>query len=59
MKVTELNRDQLNVLRVDIMEKRGLPICWLNIVDASETISDEEVFREFEGYNFTDEDFGL
>lgn len=59
MTVKELNRDQLNILRVDIMEKRGIPVFWQDIVDASGTISDEEVFREFEGYDFSIEDFGF
>ena len=59
MTVKELNRDQLNTLRVDIMEKRGLPISWSDIVDASETISDDDVFREFDGYDFSEDDFGF
>ena len=59
MTVQELNRDQLNVLRVDIMEKRGMPVFWSDIVDAIDTISDEDVFREFEGYDFSEDDFGF
>lgn len=59
MKVTELNRDQLNVLRVDIMEKRGLPVFWSDLADASETISDEQVFKEFSSYDFSIDDFGF
>ena len=59
MTVKELNRDQLNVLRVDIMEKRGMPVFWSDIVDAIDTISDEDVFREFEGYDFSEDDFGF
>ena len=57
MTVKELDRDQLNVLRVDIMVKRGMPVFWSDIVDASETICDDEVFREFDGYDFSEDDF--
>lgn len=57
MTVYELNQSQMNDLRVTIMEERGMPISWDDIADASSTISDEEVYNRFSGYEFTEEDF--
>ena len=61
MSVYELNRDQLISLKQSmVMERcneRGEDASYGELADADETISDNEVFEEYAGTNFVEEDF--
>ena len=58
MKVTELNREQLVQLKQRMYMDRQWP-SWSELAEVDGLISDEEVFEEFDGTDFTEEDFTL
>ena len=61
MTVHELNHDQLVSLKQQMVSdrcyERGEDASYGELADADETISDAEVFAEFDGTNFVEEDF--
>ena len=61
MKVTELNREQLNELKQSlatlIKYKQGQDVSYEELVNATGIISDKEVFEYYEGIEFTEDDF--
>lgn len=62
MTVRELTRDQLNNLKqsylVDAMDAAdGRSPSYGELADASETISDEEIYSAYDGVEFTEDDF--
>lgn len=70
MKVTELNRTQLKELKERYLinlSDEGIYSLWMGVdyegpswsdlANADKLISDETIFKEFEGVNFVDEDF--
>ena len=61
MTVHELDRDQLISLKQKMVSDRcyenGEDASYGELAEADETISDAEVFAEFNGTNFTEEDF--
>lgn len=61
MTVRELNRDQINQLKQDMIFSRCVNCdkfpSWEELADAAETISDEEILELFDGICFVPEDF--
>ena len=61
MKVTELNREQLHELKQSlatlIKDEQGQDISYEELVNATEIISDKEVFEYYEDIEFTEDDF--
>lgn len=61
MKVTELNREQLNELKQSlatlIKDEQGQDVSYEELVNATEIISDKEVFEYYEDIEFTEDDF--
>lgn len=61
MDVHELNRDQLDYLKQDLLTQRmienGECPSYGELADASETISDDEVFESYADVLFVEEDF--
>lgn len=58
MKVTDLNREQLIQLKQRMYMDRQWP-SWSGLAEVDGLISDEEVFEEFDGTDFVEEDFTL
>ena len=63
MSVTELNRDQLRQLKTDhytrLKAEQGEGVSYGEYADIDSIISDEEIKREYVGFDFTDEDFSI
>lgn len=61
MTVYELNREQLNVVKQDLITNRrleeGRTPYMSELTDADELISDEEVFESYKDVFFVEEDF--
>lgn len=61
MTVYDLNRDQLEELKQRLImernERRGYGTSMNELANADIIVSDEEVYREYAGYDFVDEDF--
>ena len=61
MKVTELNREQLNELKQSLVtlikDEQGQDVSYEELANATEIISDKEVFEYYEGIEFTEDDF--
>ena len=57
MNVRELNREQLEELKVTYYAGKHGDISYGEIVKIDELVSDEEVFEEYTGTIFTEEDF--
>jgi hypothetical protein len=70
MKVTELNRTQLKELKerylINLADENIYDLwmgvdykgpSWSDLANADKLISDETIFKEFEGINFVEEDF--
>lgn len=62
MTVYELNRDQMDYLKRDLvttraLEERGECPYMSELADAAELISDEEIFESYDGIEFFEEDF--
>ena len=61
MNVTELTRDQLHELKermiCDRNDERGEGTSYGELASADTLISDAEVFEEFAGFVFSDDDF--
>lgn len=62
MTVRELTRDQLNQLKQNCLVDRmdaadGNSPSYGELADASETISDEEIYSAYDGVDFTEDDF--
>lgn len=56
MKVQELTRDQLTELKQRYLCENGNP-SWGDMAEPDEVVSDETIFAEFEGIDFTEDDF--
>lgn len=63
MTVHELNTDQMNQLKEDMITRRFLQSddapSYGELLDSHEMISDEEVFKEFDNYTFSEDDFWM
>ena len=61
MTVYDLNRDQLIELKQNFIteqyDERGESPSWGELADADELITDEEIYRAYESYSFTNDDF--
>lgn len=62
MEVTELSRDQLTELKGEYLdnwlyENEGRDASMGEWIDADEIVSDDEIFREYEGVDFVNDDF--
>lgn len=57
MSVQELNREQMICLKQSILCNRDITTDWLFLVQADNIISDEEVYNEYNGIMFTEDDF--
>ena len=57
MDVRELNSEQLEKLKVNYYAERHEDMSYGDIVDINNLVSDEEVFDEYAGTMFTEEDF--
>lgn len=57
MTVHELNRDRIIQLKQYHLMQDGESVSWLELANADEEVSDEEIFAEFAGTDFTDDDF--
>ena len=57
MTVSELNRNQLISLKQAYLTKLFINPSWGDLADADNIISDLEIFEEYEGFVFTEEDF--
>ena len=56
MNVHELQRDQLTELKQRYLCENGDP-SWGDMASSDEIISDETIFQEYDGVEFTDDDF--
>jgi hypothetical protein len=63
MSVDELSREQLTLLKQDhytrLKAEQGEGVSYGEYADIDSIISDEEIKREYVGFDFTDEDFAL
>lgn len=57
MTVKQLNRDQLVSLKQQMLCDRDSNVSYGELAIADDLITDAEVFAEFSGTEFTDEDF--
>ena len=58
MKVKQLNREQLQQLKVQFREELdGKPLSYYEIANIDDIVSDGEVYSWYEGIEFVDEDF--
>lgn len=57
MDVRELNREQPEELKVNYYAERHEDMSYDDIVDINNLVSDKEVFEEYAGTMFTEEDF--
>ena len=59
MSVTDLNRAQLDELKQAYLFERsgGEPLSWGEIAQASDNVSDEQVFLYYDGICFSEDDF--
>ena len=57
MDVRELNREQLEELKVNYYVERHEDMSYDDIVNINNLVSDKEVFEEYAGTMFTEEDF--
>lgn len=57
MRLNELTKAQLNELKVNLAESKGLNLLWSDIADIDSVISDGELKEEYENTNFTEDDF--
>lgn len=57
MDVRELNSEQLEKLKVNYYAERHEDMSYDDIVDINNLVSDKEVFEEYAGTMFTEEDF--
>lgn len=59
MDVRELNREQLEELKVNYYAERHEDMSYDDIVNINNLVSDEKVFKAYAGMVFTEEDFWL
>lgn len=61
MTVHELNREQLDQLKMefvaDMANVHGEDISYGELLDAPATVSDEQIYKHYDGYIFSEEDF--
>ena len=61
MSVQELSRDQLTCLKqaylTEMLDAQGGSPSWGELAEADSIISDTEVFNEYDGVDFTPDDF--
>lgn len=57
MDVRELNSEQLEKLKVNYYAERHEDMSYGDIVDINNLVSDKEVFEEYAGTMFTEDDF--
>lgn len=57
MGVQELNREQMICLKQSILCDRDITTDWLSLAQADNIINDEEVYNEYNGIMFTEDDF--
>ena len=57
MTVRDLNRDQLKELKANHLMDTWVSVSWEELACADEIISDEEIYKEYSIYNFSEDDF--
>lgn len=59
MKVTDLNREQLAQVKQFYLTEREqrTGVSWAELANADSLISDEEVYHEYAGMEFSEDDF--
>ena len=61
MKVTELTREQLRQLKAthfnEMPSENGSGVKYLSLAEIDKLVSDEEIFEEFEGVDFSEDLF--
>lgn len=57
MKVKELSREQLIELKQNYLSTLNNDCSYMDLADADEKVSDQEIFEVFEGTEFTPDDF--
>ena len=57
MGVQELNREQMICLKQGLLCERNQSVDYLSLAQADNIISDEEVYNEYNGIMFTEDDF--
>ena len=61
MSVNELNRNQLVLLKQSYLiqenERNEEMTYWSDLADADEIVSDELIYDEYAGYDFSEDDF--
>ena len=57
MKVTELNRNQLIQLKQSYLTSKQDSVSWGELAEVDELVTDAEIFKEYEGINFVEDDF--
>lgn len=55
MKAQELDRDRLNALKgAWLYHQHPEGLTWDELADAARTVTDEDIFTEFSGFDFTE-----
>lgn len=57
MDVMDLTREQLEQLKVNYYSERHEYMSWADVLIINSLVSDEEIFEEYAGMTFTEEDF--
>lgn len=57
MKVTELNRNQLIQLKQSYLTSKQDSVSWGELAEVDELVTDAEIFKEYAGINFVEDDF--
>jgi hypothetical protein len=57
MKVTELNREQLTELKQRYYTEKNESVSYGELADIDSIVTDNEIFEEYNGIEFTEEDF--
>lgn len=57
MSVYELNREQLNELKVDYLLMKQESVSWGELADADTLVRDETIYEEYAGTHFVPDDF--
>lgn len=59
MNITELTRGQLELVKQRYYMERNENVSWGELADIDNLVSDKEVFEEYDGVDFVEEDFGI
>lgn len=57
MSVQELNKEQLTQLKQNYYCEQNESVSWGELADVDNLVTDQEIFGEYAGTDFTEEDF--